>query len=145
AAPQYAAGRDWFTSNQPITFQNREFLQYGESRVFAPRELNRAGEYDGVTIFTAAGAVAPVAEIYLPAGPACDFQPYAPRSALERQIDVCVVDAAGVLGTASAVFRPLSGDTLIAGLPFGQVHHAGMPQYAAGHDWFIGDAPIAFS
>ncbi|HWV58989.1 MAG TPA: hypothetical protein VNZ57_16165 [Longimicrobiales bacterium] len=143
-APQYAANRSWFVADQPVTFQNREFLRYGERRILSPRELARAGEYDGVTVFTQVGAVAPVSEIYLPAGPGCDFQPYAPRSTVETPITVCVVNAAGDLGTVAAAFRPLSGDTLVAGQLFSEVQHAGLPQYAAGHDWFIADSPIAF-
>lgn len=75
-APQYAASREWFAAGEPITYQGREFLASGEGRRLSPDELLRAGEFDGVPVFTRADAVPPVTEIYLPSGPGCEFQPY---------------------------------------------------------------------
>lgn len=141
--PQYAASHDWFMQGAPIVFGGTEFVPFGEPRRVAGSQVIRAGMYSGVVVFADAGASAPYGEVLVPVGPGCEFQPYVPRAQVEQPIAICVVTPDGALGTVQAVFRPAVGDTLVAGRPFEEVHHPGEPQYGAGHEWFVQDAPIA--
>lgn len=69
--------------------------------------------------------------------------PPAPAPPVERQIQICVVDA-GSLRNVEAVFRPATGDTLVGGRPFAVVHPTVAPAYATGTAWFIEQDSLAF-
>ncbi|HVG43820.1 MAG TPA: hypothetical protein VM890_03790 [Longimicrobium sp.] len=53
-----------------------------------------------------------------------------------KAISVCVLDH-GEIREISATVDPATGDTLVGGRPFAQVHPASSPPYAEGADWFI--------
>jgi hypothetical protein len=63
----------------------------------------------------------------------------APRAAAAdtgEAISVCVLER-GEIREIRATFNPATGDTLVGGRPFAEVHRASSPPYAAGADWFI--------
>ncbi len=138
ALPQYAVSHDWFVESRPISFQRREYVKSGEPRVFLPEELRRAGEYRDVGIFAEVRGIPPYPEIHVPVGIGCEFQPYVSH----RPVLICVVTPEGEITRVEASYRSATGDTLIDGRPFSEVHHAGQSHYAAGHDWFMTEAPI---
>ncbi|MDR0788549.1 MAG: hypothetical protein LBG44_11910 [Gemmatimonadota bacterium] len=70
--------------------------------------------------------------------------PAPPPPPAERAIQVCVVDN-GQLGMISAVYRPATGDTLVNGRPFNEVHPVTVPNYAAGASWFLQSNEITFN
>jgi len=72
----YAANATWFINNEPITFNNRRYVKYGLPRVLGVSEVTRGGDYQGVGVFTEAGATGAPEVIYLPVRPGCEFQPY---------------------------------------------------------------------
>jgi hypothetical protein len=86
---------------------------------------------------TAAAAPEPVPAQLPPAVPAA---PAAPADTGEA-ISVCVLDH-GEIREISATFRPATGDTLVGGRPFAEVHPATSPPYAARADWFVRMEPV---
>jgi hypothetical protein len=56
-------------------------------------------------------------------------------------ISVCVLDH-GEIREIQATFDSATGDTLIGGRPFAEVHPATSPPYAAGADWFVRMEPV---
>jgi hypothetical protein len=68
--------------------------------------------------------------------PAASVPPTAP-AAVERGVPVCVVTPEGELRELIGVLNPVTGDTIIDGRPFLEVHSPEQPQYAAGHPWFV--------
>lgn len=72
----YASGQSWFINSDPITFNRRRFVKFGLPRVVSAEQLTRSGEYQGVSVFTEAGAEAPFQVIYVPVRTGCEFQPY---------------------------------------------------------------------
>ena len=69
--------------------------------------------------------------------------PSPPAAPPERQIQVCVVQR-GELRNVEAVFRPATGDTLVAGRPFALVHPTMAPSYATATSWFIDADSMTF-
>ena len=76
ATTGYAANATWFINNEPITFNGRQYAKYGLPRVLGVTEVNRIGEYQGVSVFAETGATGSPDVIYLPVRPGCEFQPY---------------------------------------------------------------------
>lgn len=74
----------------------------------------------------------PAAEMLPPPPP----PPPAPALPIVNTIDVCVIEN-GAPRNVQAQYISQSGDTTIAGRPFGQVYPATAPHYAAGAPWFI--------
>ena len=72
----YAAGATWYINNEPVPFAGRRYVKYGLPRVLGATEVARAGEYQGVGVFTEAGATGTPEVIYVPVRPGCEFQPY---------------------------------------------------------------------
>jgi hypothetical protein len=75
AGQGYAAGAPWFINNETITFNNRQYVKYGLPRVLGVTEVSRAGEVQGVGVFSEGGSMTSEV-IYLPVRPGCEFQPY---------------------------------------------------------------------
>jgi hypothetical protein len=80
--PQYAAGQTWFVQDAPIRVMNREYVKFGVTRLFEAGQLTRAATYQGVPVFTEAGAATPPQVIYVPVRPGCEMQPYQLRTAI---------------------------------------------------------------
>lgn len=78
----YAAGQTWFINNEPITFNNREYVKFGVARIITPAELTRAGEVSGVGVWRSNAAGATDDIIYVPTRTGCEFQGYQVRAAL---------------------------------------------------------------
>ncbi|HEU0052669.1 MAG TPA: hypothetical protein VFQ39_05810 [Longimicrobium sp.] len=76
AGADYAAGATWYINNDEITFNNRTYVKYGLPRVLGVTEVTRSGDYQGVGVFTEAGATGTPEVIYIPVRPGCEFQPY---------------------------------------------------------------------
>ena len=57
-------------------------------------------------------------------------------------ITVCVLDHGEIREIAAAV-DPATGDTLVGGRPFAEVHPATSPPYAEGADWFVRMEPVS--
>jgi hypothetical protein len=72
----YAAGATWYINNDEVTFNNRTYVKYGLPRVLGVTEVTRSGDYQGVGVFTEAGATGTPEVIYVPVRPGCEFQPY---------------------------------------------------------------------
>ncbi|HEX6368916.1 MAG TPA: outer membrane beta-barrel protein [Longimicrobium sp.] len=66
--------------------------------------------------------------------------PPPPPAVMATTINVCVVEN-GVLRNVQAQYTSATGDTTVAGRPFGEAYPATAPSYAAGAGWYIqGDA-----
>jgi len=76
ATTGYAGGATWYINNEPITINRRRYVRFGLPRVVGVNELTRTGEYQGVGVFTEAGATGTPDVIYIPVRPGCEFQPY---------------------------------------------------------------------
>jgi len=75
AGAQYAGGATWYVNNEPVTFNGRRYVKYGLPRVLGTTEVGRAGEYQGVSVFSEGGSMS-ADVIYIPVRPGCEFQPY---------------------------------------------------------------------
>lgn len=78
AYPPYAAGAPWYVAHEMMPIPDRPALEkYGTTRVLAPAELKRYGEYRGLPLFVEAGFNGDVVEVvYVFVRPGCEFQPY---------------------------------------------------------------------
>jgi hypothetical protein len=75
--PGYAASASWMILNEPIPFRGYRYIKYGRPRVFLPREVEPAGEYQGTPLFTEAGTGDRLPALLLvPVRPGCEFQTY---------------------------------------------------------------------
>lgn len=72
---QYAAGREFYAADQPVTFNGRRYVRFMLPRVLNPGDVTQAGEYQGVPVFVEPGAGATPQVLYLPVRE-CEFQPY---------------------------------------------------------------------
>ncbi len=77
--PNYAVASTWFLQSDEIRFMDREHVKFGVTRVIAPAQLQRVGEYQGTPIFAEAGRTGPFELVYVPVRPGCEFQPYQVR------------------------------------------------------------------
>ena len=75
AGEGYAASAPWFIASEPITVGGRRYVKYGLPRVLGVTEVGRAGEYQGVPVFSEGGAMG-TEVVYLPVRPGCELQPY---------------------------------------------------------------------
>lgn len=75
ATTGYAANAGWYINNEAITFNNRRYVKYGLPRVLGVTEVSRAGEVQGVSVFSEGGNMN-AEVIYVPVRPGCEFQPY---------------------------------------------------------------------
>ncbi len=76
ATTGYAAGTTWYINNETITFGDRRYAKFGLPRVVGVTEVNRLGDFQGVTVFAEPGATGTPDVIYVPVRPGCEFQAY---------------------------------------------------------------------
>lgn len=76
-APQYAGGATWYINNDDVRLQERQYVRFGVPRLIGnTTQLQRVGEFQGVTLFAETGAEAPYSVLYVPTRPGCEFQPF---------------------------------------------------------------------
>ena len=68
-AGEYAAGRAWYQADDPIEFDEREYVQSGGEVGLDCSNIIRVGEYDGVPLFADVGAESPYETLYVPVRP----------------------------------------------------------------------------
>lgn len=83
AAPTYAGGATWFINTDSVTFNNRQYVKFGVTRVIPATQLTSGGTVQGTTVFTESGAASPAQVIYVPVRPGCEFQPYQLRTTIQ--------------------------------------------------------------
>ena len=76
--PEVCLGsQDWYTADTPITFDGREWVQFGSTQTASMDILTQVGEYDHVPIYVGSRARRPYREVWLPVCDAEDtYQPY---------------------------------------------------------------------
>jgi hypothetical protein len=79
-APTYAASETWYINNDSISFNDRQYVRYGTTRILTPGTLSSAGTVNGIGVFSETGATSPFDVIYVPVRPGCEFQPYQARA-----------------------------------------------------------------
>ncbi len=87
ASAGYAAGATWYINNEPIIVNGRRYVRFGLPRVVGVTEVARAGEYQGVGVFTEASATGTPDVVYVPVRPGCEFQPYQLEVAISREVE----------------------------------------------------------
>jgi hypothetical protein len=68
-AGTYAQGRDWYTADQPVTFEQFEYLRSGGEISLACADIMRVGEFMGVPLFAMRTATRPFETLYVPVRP----------------------------------------------------------------------------
>ncbi len=68
-AGEYAAGRDWFVNDQPVRFDEREYLKAGGEVSLNCANIRQVGEFMGVPLFADANAQSPYQRLYVPVRP----------------------------------------------------------------------------
>ncbi|MBI4522002.1 MAG: hypothetical protein HY701_14290, partial [Gemmatimonadetes bacterium] len=74
-AGTYGAGREWFTQDQAVRFENRNYNKFGQEAILRCAEITRVGEHQGVPLFAPRDAQRPFQTLYVPARPGI-WQPY---------------------------------------------------------------------
>ena len=65
-AGEYADGRGWFEADEPIEFEEREYVQSGGEVGLDCGSIMRVGDYDGVPLFADVDASSPFETLYVP-------------------------------------------------------------------------------
>jgi hypothetical protein len=68
-AGTYAAGRDWFTNDEAITFEERSYSKSGDEVDLSCADIMRVGEHMGVPLFAMRNAERPYETLYVPVRP----------------------------------------------------------------------------
>lgn len=68
-AGDYADGRSWFEADEPISFEDREYVQSGGEVSLNCANIMQVGEFDGVPLFANVGATQPYETLYVPVRP----------------------------------------------------------------------------
>jgi hypothetical protein len=68
-AGTYAAGRDWFTNDEAIRFENRSYSKSGGEVSMVCADIMRVGEHMGVPLFAMRNAERPYDTLYVPVRP----------------------------------------------------------------------------
>lgn len=68
-AGTYAEGRDWFVADQPIVFEERQYLKSGGEVSLNCPDIIRVGEFMGVPLFAMRTAERPFEMLYVPVRP----------------------------------------------------------------------------
>ena len=68
-AGEYAGGRSWYQADDPIEFDEREYVQSGGEVGLNCSNVMRVGEYDGVPLFADVGAESHYETLYVPVRP----------------------------------------------------------------------------
>jgi hypothetical protein len=77
-AGTYARGHAWYTRDEQVSFENRNYMRLGSAARQDCNDLKNVGEYEGVPVFAEVAAPAPLALIFVPVRPGY-FQAYATR------------------------------------------------------------------
>jgi hypothetical protein len=77
-AGTYARGHSWFTRDEQVRFENRNYMRLGSAARQDCNDLKNVGDFEGVPVFAEIAAPAPLALIYVPVRPGY-FQAYATR------------------------------------------------------------------
>jgi hypothetical protein len=78
----YAAGKPWFVTGQPITFEKRSYKKDGEPKKMNCEDLKEVGENLGVPLFADFSAPPPLEVIFVAIQPGV-YQAY--RTTLPRR------------------------------------------------------------
>ena len=108
-------------------------------RALAMQPLIRLGGFVGTILVAAGCAGAADPTLDAPAAPAPSPPPAAPAEAAApagEPVSLCVLED-GRIAMVEGVVHPETGDTLIGGRPWREVHREGEPPYAAGVEWYI--------
>lgn len=95
----------------------------------------------GVSLLLGGARAAPLPVPPPPPPPPAVIPPPPPPPAMATTINVCVVQD-GMPRDVQAQYSSATGDTTVAGRPFGQAYPATAPSYAAGATWYIQGEPI---
>jgi hypothetical protein len=68
-AGEYAEGRDWFVADQPVVFDDLEYVRSGGEIGLNCPNIRRVGEFGGVPLFVDVGAQSPYETLYVPVRP----------------------------------------------------------------------------
>lgn len=68
-AGEYADGVAWYVADEPIQFEDREYLRSGGNVGLDCANIMRVGEYQGVPLFANVGATSPYETLYVPVRP----------------------------------------------------------------------------
>jgi hypothetical protein len=68
-AGEYADGAAWYVADEPIQFEDREYLRSGGNVGLDCANIMQVGEYQGVPLFADAGAESPYETLYVPVRP----------------------------------------------------------------------------
>ncbi|TVP42281.1 MAG: hypothetical protein EA350_16680 [Gemmatimonadales bacterium] len=68
-AGEYASGRDWFVNDEPVRFEQREYLRSGGEVSLNCANIRQVGEFGGVPLFADANAQSPYERLYVPVRP----------------------------------------------------------------------------
>ena len=68
-AGEYAEGRDWFETDQPVTFEDRSYQKSGGEVRLECADIMRVGEFMGVPLFAQRNAARPFQMLYVPVRP----------------------------------------------------------------------------
>ena len=68
-AGEYAEGRPWYEADEPIEFDEREYVRSGGQVGLDCANIMRVGDYDGVSLFADVGAESPYETLYVPVRP----------------------------------------------------------------------------
>ena len=68
-AGDYAQGRGWFESDEPLTFEQMSYQQSGDPVRLDCLEIMRVGEYQGVPLFVRRDGERPYEQLYVPMQP----------------------------------------------------------------------------
>lgn len=71
----YAADETWFTQDEPVTFDRRQFSKFGQPQTRDCRAMKIVGDFNGVNIFADVSSSAPFRILHVPVGPGV-FQSY---------------------------------------------------------------------
>jgi hypothetical protein len=68
-AGDYAAGAPWFVADEPIEFEDREYVRSGGEVGLNCANIVRVGEYMGIPLFADVGSQSPYETVYVPVRP----------------------------------------------------------------------------
>ncbi|TVP76138.1 MAG: porin family protein [Gemmatimonadales bacterium] len=74
-AGEYADGRDWFVNDEPVDFDDLEYVRSGGIIGLDCADIMQVGEFEGVPLFADAGAERPFETLYVPVRPG-EWQAY---------------------------------------------------------------------
>ena len=74
--PPYAAATPWYINHRPVEYHGRILVKHSLPLVFAPHQLQPAGEFQGMPLFAEAGVSGIPDVVFVFVRPGCVFQAY---------------------------------------------------------------------